>query len=874
IDINIDNIIQNLGETPLASSMRARILVSQSLMYLRLAKRPAARVAIQEYDRLVIEADLKLNTPTNELAFLGAVTALICLEDMTKLNNIFNKQIEFSLRTTTDQRMRAYRLIAGEQARVGMSVKAMTLVQKIQNPIERVRAYQLIIAHTARHAKAKPEEPSLFLPPIEGPWQPLSEPVATQQIINDILKQITDSEEIEEQIHLLTMLVESRLMCDPAIHRLLRECVTNHASIDEMVKQPILQHLNEPRSELIRASLNLPPLPKRLQQTLDPVLDDWNSPTGTLAIGVNEIEPALLNGLIDQQKIRAWLMTSQCYQMCNRHSDAVQVLRKAAAIAREQSQSNDRIQTLLKIGEHFFSVGSISDARTVLRDIGLPSVPAATTAAVAENSNEPVQPVMVFTPEFLSNLARLQIVGRFFEDALKTIDCIEPKSSRNSDLSFLAVEQIRIGRFEEASKTITTITDASQVEKLQHLLAIAQGGGEEHYLAVRIPFPGNLRDAEELRRCCELLIQNGLFGVAVSTAEKINDPELQSRNLARLAREYLLLFKAYGEENDWYRSVREFLLETAYSTAGKIARPALRAEVLEAILTAVLSSAYKENRREFLLRLFEEAFAACRQIDAVEEKVELMGRLILSKIALEVNNRTPSGWPLLNRELNPVIAETIDKLITEAVAVVNEVDDVPQRGYALSFLAKALGQIGRFQGARTFVTNTEETAGNLIDKRESISILLSLIPTLQSLGDTDLIHKIYSLTFTIISDSFLTIPNSAEAMMERNIRDSELDRVVRSMLEQNFIPEAVVFANRINEPLFRDRLFRAAAYIYMDQGNFVSAENVVRRIELANIQTAALRDVLFMKRRANSKPDKSEPADETKITSETITPTL
>ncbi|MDR2756132.1 MAG: hypothetical protein LBC20_10530 [Planctomycetaceae bacterium] len=847
IDINIDNIVQTLGDTPLAASMRTRIIASQCLMYLRLAKRSAARVAIQEYDRIVIEADLKLNSSVNEFAFLGVITALACLEDTIKLSDLFNKQIAFSLRTTTEQRMRAYRLIAGEQARVGMSVDAMNTVQKIQNPVERVRAYQLIINYTARPPKITPTEPSIFLPPVEGPWNPLPEPIVAQQIINSVIKQIAECEELEEQIDLLNMLAESRLMCDPEIYRLFREGLVSQESIDELVKQPILQYLDDPKSELIRASLKLPPRPKHLQQTNDPVLEDWNSSTRTVSVNFSEIEPAVIKDVTNQQKIHIWLMTSQCYQLSGRYSDAVQVLRKAAAIAREQKQSNERIQAFLKIGEHLLSVGNLTDAHAVLKDIGLPSTPSTTTS-----QEEQTQSITLFTPEHLSYLARLQIVGRFFDDALQTIRCIEPPSSQDWDLAFLAAEQIRIGHFENAAQTISTITNSAQTQKLQHLSAIAQGGEEEHYVAVKIPFPENLQNDEELRRCCELLIQNGLFGVAVTTAQKIRDPELQSKNLARLVREYVLLFKAYGEDSDWHRSVRESLLKTAYSTAEKIVQPTQRAEVLETILTAVLPYTHRENRKDFLLRLFDKAFETARQIDAPEDKVELMGKLILSKIALETNQTQPNRWPLFHRESNPVIAETIDRLITETVDIINDVENIPQRGYALSFLAQVLGQVGRFQLARTFVKNAEETAGELTDKREAISVLLSLIPTLQSLDDTETIHKIYTLTFTIISDSFLAIPNISDTtIFEWRLRDSELDRVVRSQLEQNLLVEAVMFANRINEPQLRDRLLRAATYIYMDQQNFASAENTLRKIELPSFRTGTSRDLLFLQRHSN-----------------------
>jgi tetratricopeptide (TPR) repeat protein len=557
----------------------------------------------------------------------------------------------------------------------------------------------------------------------------------------------------------------------------------------------------------------------------------------------------VIKNIMDQQKINAWLMMSQCYQSSSRYADALRILRKAAVIARAQPQSNERIQALLKIGEHLLSVGSITEAQTVLQDIGLPSIsPPLTTSP--ENQS---QPAILFTSEQLSYLARLQIVGRFFDDALQTIRCIEPPSAQVHDIAFLVVEQIRIGHFEEAAKTLSTLNnDVTQMKKLQHLLAIAQNGGEEHYTAVKLPFPENLKNDEELRRCCELLIQNGLFGVAVTTAEKIQNTKLQSQNQERLVREYMLLFKAYGANSDWHRSVRESLLKTAHSIAEKIVHPISRAESLEMILTAVLPYTHQENRKDFLLRVFDEAIKTARQIDTLEDKAILMSRLILNKIVLETDREQLNHFPLFNRETNPTATETVERLITEVISVVNEIGDVPKCGYALSFLAKALGQVGRVREAQTFVKNAKETAKELTDKPETISILLSLIPTVQALGDSKHTQQIYSLALSIISDSFLSIPIISETTIyELRFRNSELDRVISSLLEHNFIIEAITFANRINEPQLRDRLLRVAAYISMDQGEFTLAESTVRKLELPRFRTRALRDVLFMKRHAN-----------------------
>jgi hypothetical protein len=841
IDINVDNIVLELGDSPPASAIRARILISQGLMYLRLSKRSAAKVALLTYDRLVIDADLKLNSTSNEYALLGAVTILAYLKDLGKLNEILNRQCEFALRMTTEQRMRTYRIIAGEQARAGMTADALNSAQKIQDTVERVRAYQMILFYTARAREIKPEEPAFVLPPTEGPWKPLTAPAVARQTVADILKQILACPSLEEQIDLLTMLSGSRLMCDAEIHRLLRESVAGQPNINESVKQLVLQHLDNPRSELIRASLKLPPLPKTPRHRIDTAAEDWNSPVKMPNIENSELNPNLTNELADQQMIWHWLMTAQCYQMVERYSDSTRSLRQAAAVAKKQRPA-EQFQNLLKIGERLLSAGSISEAGDIFRNIKMPA--GQTVDSVPENQYQ------------LSDLARLQMVGRFFDDALKTINRIEPATARDNDLTFLVTEQIRISRFEEAADTALLLTDTSQKERLQHLLAIAKGAGKEHYNALKIPFPDDSHNDTELIRCGEFLTANNLLGIAVQTAQKIGHSEQKSKLLARIVREYVLLLRAYEDDSQWQRSVRDALLNNACSAAEKITDLSLRAYAQEAMIDAALPLAAKEKRTVFLLRLFDETWTACRQISIPANKAELMGRLILAKIMLEADGQTvPNRFPLLNPAAKSTAVNHIVTLIAEAVEAVNETDGVPQRGYALSNLAKAMGQIGRAQGAQKLLENAEETAKMLNDKHETISIMLSLIPTFQALNDIEGTQKIYRQTFTIVANSFIEMPNTTEATLEWRQRDSELDRIIRSLLEQNFIAEGITFANRVNDPLLRDRLLRVAVYIYMDEGDIGLAESTVRKIELPAVLDGALRDVQFMKRRLTNKPN-------------------
>jgi hypothetical protein len=59
--------------------------------------------------------------------------------------------------------------------------------------------------------------------------------------------------------------------------------------------------------------------------------------------------------------------------------------------------------------------------------------------------------------------------------------------------------------------------------------------------------------------------------------------------------------------------------------------------------------------------------------------------------------------------------------------------------------------------------------------------------------------------------------------------------------------------SRINEPVLRDRLLKAAAYIYLDQNNIPVAESLARRITLKDMQQTTLQNVLLYKRRAENR---------------------
>lgn len=848
-NFNIDNTLRNLGETSFAKSLYGRILVSQSLMYIRLDNPSAARVAFQEYIRVNNEADLKLDSELNRMSFIGAVNALASLQDKGQLTEMFNRQSMFSLRIVLGQRATAFRILAGEQARVGMTIPALNTVRRIDNPVEQVRAYQLIISLTARPPKIEPVEPEITQLKTEGPWEPKLLPSVTRQVIDEVFAQIVELEGLDNQINLLLRLAGSRLMCDPEIHAIFKEAVEQYP-FDELVRRPALKILVEPESDVIRAALGMPPMVRRKPLNVDPVTDDWSTPYGTVPVSLSEIAPEMVQTMNSVQTLRAWLMTAQSYLTVARYRDAGNVLRRAAAMARELSHPIDRVIYLLQIGEKQISAGRGTEARETLRAIGLPRSDGLTEAQGTLSQRE------VFTAERLSNLARLQTTARFFEDALETLACLDHSGQKNDDLAFLANEQIRIRRFDDAERTVSLMSPGTRTEQLKHLIALGRGGGEEQFTALDIPFPDRLNRDIDLRRVCEALFRHGLYRLAAQTADRIVDGDARMNLHRRVAREYMLLFHGYRGDNEQHRHTRQTLLREACSEAEKIENVLQRATLFESILSDALPWADDEETNAQLRTLHENTLKACRRLASDEaDKAELMGKLLLAKIELET--AAPDASPLtIDRQKNSALYESVMALVGETLDAVNATGDGLQRANALSSLAAALVRLDRTRDAQKMVEEARETVRSIRRPVDAVSVQLSLIPTLRRLGDDETAQKIYHSAFTLTSDSFVSSSLDAEKVYEWRVRDSELDRIVRSQLENGYLAEAVEYSVRIEENLLRERLLRTAAYIYLDQGDYVQPETILRRIKLPEIRTDTVRDVLFMKRQA----EKSKPA--------------
>jgi tetratricopeptide (TPR) repeat protein len=838
LDINIDGRLQKLGNSSLAVSMRNRVLVSQALMNLRLGKIPAAKVIMGEYNRLGLENDLKLNSAVNEESFSGTVTVFACLKDKQGLKKLFERELESAPLLSLDQQMRVYRLIAGEQVRVGFLNDALITVKHIKNPVELSRAYQLMIAFASRPPNVEPVEPVLPDLPAIYSVTPLPSAANAESVVEKVIKQIVENNDLDEQVSMLLRIAGSRLMCDAEIHKIFRFVVSSSSLLSEEVKPPVLKLLNDPESDLIRSALNMMPRINQPQHNVDPASDDWASSKEVVSVEIRSVDSSPLKTLFDQQWVQSHIAIAQSYQTIGRFPDAVRVLRKASSVTQKFSDPAVRTRMLLKVGEQQIASGAAADAQKTFLAVGI-------------SSNEEKGTV---TPEQLAEMARFQIIGRLFEDALKTIEAIPVSAMQDEIYQLLIMEEIRIHSLEAAAETIGQISKGKQGDTLKFLLQsslnIARGEGKaEEFAVLKIPFPDTLQTDQERFQCCGRLIQEGFLHRAAQTAEQITDQKSKFDLQSLIVREYLLLYNAYVENNDRHNAVRDYAKKEAAAVAVKTNNAVLQTSVRTTILTAAAARLQNDTERISVREQWVEAMAQCRSIASGEsEKAVLFAKLILARIALEKPNLRKTTYPLLDRTSAPSVFDEIRKLIEECLEIVNHLDETPERGETCSLLAKALAQLGRTQSAHTMLDNTLETAIHLADQKESVSLILTLIPILKGMNESDSAQSIYNTAISIASNTLINVPGTVE-QFDWRLRDSELNKIVRSQLEQGFLSEAASSLGRMREPVLRDRLLRAIAYIYLDQGNFEQAESAAKRMTILEARRETLQTIFFIKRR-------------------------
>jgi hypothetical protein len=350
------------------------------------------------------------------------------------------------------------------------------------------------------------------------------------------------------------------------------------------------------------------------------------------------------------------------------------------------------------------------------------------------------------------------------------------------------------------------------------------------------------------------LIQQGLLSLADQASGGIRHEQRRTDIQIRIAGEYLLLYQAFNDVNDPDRTIRQEIQQSILSVAGRTAQPAVQTAILTKLLVYIAGQLQTEADRANGQQLWQQTLDSCRKItEPLHERAALLAQTIAAKNLLENPNLQRRTFPLFTRETNASAFEESNRLIEEeCLQLINSLEE-EQQSRVCVYLAGTLAQIGRMRSAQRLLDNALDVTANISDREEAISILLSMVPTLKAMNSADIIPVVYRLAIDRVAHEFTDKAVNVD-VYDWRLRDSDIELIVRSQMEHGFVDDAVESANRLNEPLLRDRLLRTAAYIYLDHENMDRAELTARRLTGREIQNDVLQNIQTVKRRPVIRP--------------------
>lgn len=648
LDINIDKTLRTLNETYESYSIRARIYISIALLQIRHKNLNGAMSAYYEYKRIVNHADLKLDSVENEESFIGAVTILYLAQNIEELSDLFRIQIEFSRRINSSQRMRAYRIIAVEQARTGNFLpNSFNTLMMIYDPVEISRAVQLIVTYVARPPKIEPIEPQFPIPRSNGPWDTIRSTLVVRNTIDNILRIIIkEIPEIDQQQSVLKRIAGSILMCDPEVYKIFRSAINEMQSLDDAVKISVLKLLDNPVSDKIRAELKMPSRPKKKGKNngegiheIDPARHDWVNDKDALDLQITTIDADTLKSIDIRQYSRILSISAAAYLQVNRAEDAAAVLRKAFTIAMNQPDQAEKTRALITIAELQLNAGAIKDAvntLNILKEKLNTLVQPQENNKSKNNSNSNTNNYEDLTTNGFNSgqilkLVELQVVGHYFDDAIQTAKYIQSVSSRDSALVLIMKELIRTDQLDIAVKIIDSISNETIQNEWKHRLIIAQMESkapiqsaysimlpEKSLEFIGVTNPASAEGDDNISQCVSQLIRFGFLETALITAKRVSDIKLRSRLFAKVGREYVLIFTSYLRFGERNKVVSERALRNAVIISEIILDNEERIIFMLSVVNAVLAN--KRYDKDLFTEILEQLFKSIMEnADRIEK---------------------------------------------------------------------------------------------------------------------------------------------------------------------------------------------------------------------------------------------------------------
>ena len=850
LDLNIYVTIKGITGAPTINAMRCRALGSIALMYMRLNNESASRSAIDEYLRVSYENDLRLDSEDTILAFISVTTAMASAGNRSGLEQLF-KQVEMTNRriAVVSALEMSRRILAGQQARVGMKWDAIATAENIEQPVEQSRAFQLIIAAIARSERPFDlKDPQLQPLSTKGPWQPIANPAETRQGIDAVFRAIAKTPDVLHQTLVLQNMAGSRLMCDAGIFPFFEKELETTDLFDAKIKSSILALLKEPRSNTIRAARGLPLHPETAvsRPGSDTATDDWLVVDETLDTPLIPIAPETVRSVSTRQSTRLSIVSAQAMLAFGNRQDARAVLEKAFENVAEQQNLYYRLHHLQSIGSLQVNAGDLDEAKRTLA--------AAREAYRDYAANRSALGVTV-TESLPAEIATAQVRGRLLDDAVETIRLLSRPNARNDLLVQVIREQLRSEQWQAAKETIALLQDDSRKEELSRR---AEGEGAT---------PENV--ADHLRTVFRL-IQAEEFAAAAALLPGIDDLAGRQTQRLQIVRGLSIVGRPYLGRDNASRRIRLQLLTQALELARQQETPLARVIALEVVVTAFAPGRISQELLQAMSAAVREVETILAGEDRADNSVtgdpripEVLSRLALARLMLVVpEERLWGDWPVVSEEKNGGTVSDVMQLLDRAVTLLHDDHDAYQWAATMTNAVQGYSQIGRTDLAVPLAEKAFTRIRQLPDKERAIPLIRQLAVSALKAGDTERGRNLFAEAIEATSAVGVGTELAPEqwSVLGLRVRERVLEDIVRDQLRQRLLDDAFRSTLRISESVVRDRLYRMMIYQAIFDGRLELAEEAVYKITTPSLRQDCLRDFI-QARRENAGMPAVEPDD-------------
>jgi len=835
VNTNIDDALLALGNSPSVRSLRMNLAAPLAFFYLP-ENRSKAVSAVRNYLTLLRETTFNPEDTGQKNALVQILDACVVLNLDRELDSTLKYLLSTVNSIANEQRRNLFLVfIAEQQIRFQKYMDAFGTLARITQPDLLAKGYQKLIESRAQVSTVFSRESGIesaleILPTVLQ--SKIRHPDLVAQTLERVFISIGQIKDLQVQQKTLNQLLESNMMVHTNLHDLVRSVMIETQSLPTPVKAQALLLVDNPRSETLRKARGMPPLVSETVQN-ESLTDEELLERARLLL----LPQPLSRNRMYQEDIRILTNTATELLSWGQNREASLLLNRAAVRFRGLDTENRQGVSRTALAAILISAGKTETAQELLHE----------ESEILTFSQRTSQ-----TDWGYSRVAEIQLRARLLEETYRTLREMLPGPAKTNLLQALIREQIKIGQFDNARRSVTEMADSPLKTTLQRSL-------EESFQRLRkrlnentYTYPplenilksGGPEKQQRLFDLTETLIQEGLLIDAREAAKHISDSVSQDRAMDLIVQETIAVFRSYFANIPLHQQVRKNMLSFGFQTAKEMSLPQNRLIAMERLY----SQAAGTLKNGEVLPEWKEILTLWNSLSNTENlavKIDCGIRLFQSELrrhASESRGRIGGNWHVLPETASFPSTEQKQILLTVA-ELVSQLSSADDRAVRSSQLAALFYQIHDSENGKLQAETAARACETIEQKNIAANVCLSLAQTLHEARELEKAEEMFARA-VMEADNILA-EDRMNPLLDRRMRDRILAEICRGLVEVGRIPEAMQISENINEKFFVDRLYKTVGYWQLSQEAYEEAEATFKRIKDPSWRNSCLNDALF-----------------------------